>query len=247
MLYFSEESKIGYSKTNLLDKFSDYAITVEDIPYSNTFGGKSSTAMTLGEYITKMDTNDAICNGSEFPCYIFHPHSTDDQKLSSNSIISRKVFPDNEMLINSFREVDSAIYNVTHYKDARDIAINIQWTIGKQGSGAHLHLHNSAWNVLAYGLKKWILYPPSEGIVSKIQIGKFYNDIAPYTKAMYCTQQADDTIIIPEGWSHGVLNLKDSIAVAVEVKPEMWMINNRAERPHEVFSMARDISTPSFK
>ena len=33
--------------------------------------------------------------------------------------------------------------------------INAQWALGGEGTGAPVHFHNTAWNALIYGAKKW--------------------------------------------------------------------------------------------
>jgi len=41
-----------------------------------------------------------------------------------------------------------------------------QFMLGPRGSGAPPHFHNSAWNGLVYGRKRWYLFPPSEAFFS---------------------------------------------------------------------------------
>ena len=37
-----------------------------------------------------------------------------------------------------------------------------------------------------------------------------------------CIQTAGDVVIVPECWGHGVLNLQDTVATAVEVRNNLW-------------------------
>ena len=39
-----------------------------------------------------------------------------------------------------------------------------------------------------------------------------------------------DVMIIPESWGHGVLNLQESVAVATEVKANVW----RSKPPSQI-------------
>ena len=48
--------------------------------------------------------------------------------------------------------------------------INAQWALGAEGTGAPVHYHNTAWNALLYGAKKWMLYKPRDMIMSNRQI-----------------------------------------------------------------------------
>ena len=48
-----------------------------------------------------------------------------------------------------------------------------QFYLGGAGSGAPVHFHGDAWNALAYGAKRWFLFPPAEARFSRIPIGKW--------------------------------------------------------------------------
>ena len=132
-------------------------------------------------------------------------------------------------------------------KKSREMFVNAQWALGGAGTGAPVHYHNSAWNMLIYGAKKWFLYAPRNAIMSNKQIkdytesdmrrmmgrGKVHmkggeerdfntlqanHSVSP----MVCVQTAGDVMIVPEAWGHGVLNIQDSVAVATETKAAMW-------------------------
>lgn len=98
-----------------------------------------------------------------------------------------------------------------------------QFYLGPPGSGAPMHHHKSAWNFLAYGQKRWFLIPPGKHSLYSTQ------PIAEWVLALpedrgeseglgiiECTQEAGDVIFVPSDWSHGVLNTKTSIGVALE-------------------------------
>ena len=56
---------------------------------------------------------------------------------------------------------------------SRGLFVNAQWALGGAGTGAPVHYHNTAWNMLAYGAKKWYLYSPRDAIMSNRQIMDF--------------------------------------------------------------------------
>ena len=117
------------------------------------------------------------------------------------------------------------------------------WLLGPKRSGTCVHvdpLGTSAWNTLIVGKKRWILYPPhvSKSIVKGS--GLVHNDeddeavhyfsfIVPRIKRKasmmngipkykdFCcfefTQHAGETVYVPNGWWHAVLNLTDTVAV----------------------------------
>ena len=54
----------------------------------------------------------------------------------------------------------------------------------------------------------------------KGQFTKTY--VSPQVKPLTCVQTAGDVMIVPESWSHGVLNIQQSVAVATESKGSFW-------------------------
>ncbi|KAF3781067.1 F-box protein [Nymphaea thermarum] len=107
--------------------------------------------------------------------------------------------------------------------------------VGPERSGASWHVDpalTSAWNTLLSGRKRWALYPPGrvplgvtvhvneeDGDVnietpSSLQWWlEFYPLLAEHEKPLECTQLPGETIFVPSGWWHCVLNLENSVAV----------------------------------
>lgn len=107
--------------------------------------------------------------------------------------------------------------------------------IGPERSGASWHVDpalTSAWNTLLCGRKRWALYPPGKvplGVTvhvnevdgdvnietpSSLQWWlDFYPLLADEDKPIECTQLPGETIYVPSGWWHCVLNLETTIAV----------------------------------
>ena len=97
----------------------------------------------------------------------------------------------------------------------------------RSGSGIHVDpLATSAWNTLAWGRKWWVLFPPCQS--SKIVKPKKHMPddtaiswfccvlsrlIAAGVPRIEFIQQAGQTVFIPGGWHHVVINLDDTIAV----------------------------------
>ncbi|GAM26611.1 hypothetical protein SAMD00019534_097860 [Acytostelium subglobosum LB1] len=104
--------------------------------------------------------------------------------------------------------------------------------IGPPRSGAPWHIDpagTSAWNSLVSGRKRWLMYPPSInpiGVELEDIVEKFYGspgsllwllEVYPYLppdqRPIECIQNPGETIFVPGGWWHMVLNLEESIAV----------------------------------
>lgn len=107
--------------------------------------------------------------------------------------------------------------------------------IGPERSGASWHVDpalTSAWNTLLCGRKRWALYPPGrvplgvtvhvneeDGDVnietpSSLQWWlEFYPLLPSEDKPIECTQLPGETIYVPSGWWHCVLNLEPTVAV----------------------------------
>ena len=118
----------------------------------------------------------------------------------------------------------------------------LQFFLGPAGSGAPVHFHGHAVNVLAFGAKKWYLHPPPAAHYSKMPAQSFTQarrsaakqpegaskSVPPTAAAasssaeepLECTQEAGDVLFVPTLWAHGTLNLKQSIGVAYEISVE---------------------------
>lgn len=110
----------------------------------------------------------------------------------------------------------------------------VQLFIGPVLSGAPMHSHGPAVNVLLSGTKLWSITPPAREMYTNIHpwewIAKdmthssenpFYSNLtAVDRKAEPCrlVQRAGEALFAPRHWTHQVLNLEEAIGFAVEVK-----------------------------
>ncbi|KAK1287804.1 F-box protein [Acorus calamus] len=118
----------------------------------------------------------------------------------------------------------------------RDKRPPFRWLIiGPERSGASWHIDpalTSAWNTLLSGRKRWALYPPGRvpaGVTVHVNEEdgdvnidspsslQWWLDVYPlladHDKPLECTQLPGETIFVPSGWWHCVLNLETTIAV----------------------------------
>ncbi|KAL3694403.1 hypothetical protein R1sor_008054 [Riccia sorocarpa] len=109
------------------------------------------------------------------------------------------------------------------------------FVLGPPRSGANWHVDpslTSAWNSLVSGRKRWALYPPGKvppGVLLDVDEDdgsvnyegptslQWWLDVYPYLekehKPIECTQLPGETIYVPSGWWHCVLNIDASVAV----------------------------------
>ncbi|CAI7919963.1 unnamed protein product, partial [Closterium sp. NIES-53] len=107
-----------------------------------------------------------------------------------------------------------------------------RWLVaGPQRSGAGWHVDpalTSAWNTLLAGRKRWALYPPGKvppGVTLRVDDDsgdvdydgptslKVYPLLRPEDKPIEVMQRSGETIYVPSGWWHSVLNLDLTVAV----------------------------------
>ena len=103
--------------------------------------------------------------------------------------------------------------------------IHSRWLlVSAAGSGSGWHVdpwNTSAWNALLHGKKRWALYPPSvsglpAGVAGSSPHAFFHNVLPGLPEAerpLQCVLEAGETMLLPSGWWHTVLNLSPTIAI----------------------------------
>ncbi|XP_004344477.1 hypothetical protein CAOG_06856 [Capsaspora owczarzaki ATCC 30864] len=103
-----------------------------------------------------------------------------------------------------------------------------QFMFGPCLSGAPVHFHTDAWNGLIRGRKRWFVFAPGASFISKEPVLEWFRreeerqrmiqkhgEHAPAT-FLECIQEAGDLMYIPDSYGHGVINMQESLAIAVE-------------------------------
>jgi hypothetical protein len=97
-----------------------------------------------------------------------------------------------------------------------------QLIIGPPLSGAIPHFHGRAANTLLVGVKLWLVWPPAQAFFADEHVRTWHvglrnaSTIAARPPPLQFLQEAGDLVVLPEHWGHAVINLADSIAVALE-------------------------------
>jgi hypothetical protein len=216
-----------YAADALKEKYGHITVQVSDIPYAGKFGGAGKIDMTLGEYVDEVQQHRLV--GGKHPWYVFRGHPVPYMSEKEESVVKYADVPTPRLLQKAFERMNAPSARGKDGAASREIFVNAQWALGGEGTGAPVHFHNTAWNALVYGAKKWVIYPPHNMIMSNKQILDFFEtDMQDFAargvNGQSCVQVAGDVMVVPESWGHGVLNVQESVAVATEVKASLWRV-----------------------
>lgn len=231
----------GYTPTKLTADHGDLKVHVSDIPYNNKFGSNNGEDTTLSSYIAAVLNHST--SGGDHPWYVFKGNPIPQLANEEGSLVAPEMMNIPPVLYEAFRRVAQpsaeqrsmaewgrSLFFSESEDDLRQPFINMQWALGTQGSGAPVHFHNTAWNNLFYGMKRWYLFPPSHNLMGKRQVLDWIEHDLPELKQegfepFECVQHQGDVLVVPELWGHAVLNVKTSVAVATEVKNSAYRIH----------------------
>lgn len=141
-----------WTRKAMKERFGDIVFTTSAIPYGADFG-VSSKQMSLGNFIDAMPAMRQAANESAIdPYYIFDTaalQSTPFRELENDVEV-----PPPFLRSHKFEEILR--------ESGLEQGIAKQFYVGPAYSGAPPHFHTDAWNVLAFGLKRWYINMPDE-------------------------------------------------------------------------------------
>lgn len=173
-----------------------------EVPYAEAFGYKTSKPTTIKIFMAKMkklnqeQKQTAKIDQFTNPTYIFETISSTSPILKDFSLPS---------------VLDPELTNIESSK--------IQFYLGPPLSGAPVHFHRNAWNILMYGQKHWFLYPPDRAFYSKQHVWDWWKDKEGGQEddpPLECIQYPGDLMFVPDMWGHAVINIKESVGLASE-------------------------------
>ncbi|KAH9503774.1 JmjC domain-containing protein 8 [Bulinus truncatus] len=123
--------------------------------------------------------------------------------------------------------------------------------LGSSLTGVVFHKHSDTWNAVAYGKKRWFLYPttrtPPGGVYHGFTLMDWFHKVYPQLteaeKPIECVQRGGEILYLPEGMYHATLNLGDTIALAIQKKDptiESEILSYEATRLNNLMAEAPD-------
>ena len=120
-----------------------------------------------------------------------------------------------------------------------------------------MHYHRSNWNALFHGLKLWVLTPPTQSTFRAGEhaaisfeeqgwldeaLGRANGTLSrDSSERRYCLQRAGDVLLLPTGWAHATLYLRESVGVANFLNAEAH--DDLSFRAEPLFHTQRGISS----
>ena len=235
----TDEGRTRFSRSALLERFGGREVRVGRIPYPADAGAEEKR-LSLSEFVHQhLDAAPVEELGQVTPTDELHVNSARErsggaareapgQERHEGRPSPWYVFADDVLVPqgSSAEEVQRAASGLL----ADDLLQNLfhphslQLHLGQAGSGAPLHYHMTAINLLAYGHKRWRLYPPeATGFAYEPSAGIWSGrplEAPPggaTTAFLECEQRGGDLLLVPEMWGHATLNLAAvSVGAAIE-------------------------------
>lgn len=221
------------SKENFVRKYGQERVEIATIPYANTFGVSSSAHSSEIQYATMAEMANAQQTTGHSGVSIKNVHDKATKGISAD--VTTDSDEDSEYLYTFTTQLSAKLsQDIPVPSCIKDSAIDadgnlvpnsdveLQFYLGPAGSGAPMHVHGNALNTLAYGMKHWFLYPPSDAFYSTQTSVSFAAYDKRAEEALSCTQFGGDVMLVPSLWGHSTLNLKQSIGVAHEFSVESF-------------------------
>lgn len=193
----------GPEKTldELVEKFGDRQVRVGAVPYADYFG-MDIKHLTLREFVEQSVKGD---DNGKLPLYVFaKENSINAEYYDFLAGIVKEAFPVPDL----FADPDALGVSALHF------------ALGRNGSGAPMHIHSDALNYVVTGSKRWFILPPQDAIYSRKHISDWVRNDLENTplKPLECVQNAGDAIYVPFDWAHAVINQGDfTFAYALEL------------------------------
>lgn len=209
------------TRERMLEHYGDVQFKVSEIYSAFHTGGKPlKVELPLRLYVEVVEAT-----GADFPFYIFERDLEGPRAPLLEDYAPPPYFRDD-------------LYDTTEYTRAF-FPLYRYMVIGVERTGSNIHVDpscTSAWNTLLCGLKRWCLFPPGNSLEYQQRIGaagasmgssgaapaNWWLDVLPGLRAegadgelgmVECVQRPGETIYVPHGWWHCVLNIGFTVAI----------------------------------
>ena len=207
----------AFGKAALLERLGETVWEVGEIPYEARYQVNGSEPMTLRAFVEKhldgcsataaTDADTAANADTTVDCaprYVFDVHFwRGDVQVSVKKL---------------------KLVSLPSWATAarvRPASHGVQFFLGPANSGAPMHFHGAAYNLLVHGRKRWLLTPPGHSTFSMLPARKWLSTRLPQLRArnasvFECEQHAGDMLVLPDLWGHLTINMETSVGVAQE-------------------------------
>ena len=190
----------------VLQKMSDAADNVSDIPFGDAFREKdASHQMKLKDYVAAVQS-DKLPNRKSY--WFFQYDDDTEGETPKNNHASA--------LHKSLYSVRSKIFDLLGISESHKTVERTQHILGPQYSGSPQHTHARALNFVFGGAKLWSLSPTRDGLWSNKAWAET-SERAPSWKdspegarpsvSTQCVQRAGDIMFVPDDYPHATVNL----------------------------------------
>ncbi|KAL3797494.1 hypothetical protein HJC23_009858 [Cyclotella cryptica] len=236
---FSGEGSGGWTFANLVSRFGDVMFRFSD---------QHGEMMSLGTYAKYIINPEGLSDDS--PLGIYDSEFGDDEVTSV--LLSEYSVP-TCFSQDLFELVDLGENGPTEMSEQEQVKIPrppYRWIlIGPERSGTGMHvdpLWTNAWVTVLQGLKRWLLFPPDTPhdmigmsqdkpqIPSSVWFHDFYDKVTSSSwpkcyQPVEVLQHAGETVFVPAGWPHLVLNLALTVAVTHNYASEFGPFSRMCE------------------
>eukprot|EP00808_Paulinella_micropora_P014173 g12304.t1 len=214
------------AKLNYVREFlGDATFTQVSVPYAEKYGRKTRRETKVGDFLstcmnpdtTKRPNRTCSKDGNGYyQDYIFEVPKRDSK---ANDAI-RDIFVENLVEFVDFS------YDAKRTGEGSYLGCP-QFFSGPNNSGAQMHTHIMAHNMLYEGQKFWWFLTPLLSFTSNIHAIIWRDHLVQEQEGILtCTQHAGDIMFVPTHWGHGIVNQADSMGFACEFEWTPWYTDN---------------------
>ena len=224
--------RAAWTRQKLRSELGHLRFVPASVPYARSFAMAAGEATSLRRFVSGIFDADKgteqhkANNESSAPLYIF------ERAIEKGD--GRAALPARPLPLTMPQGKVLAAARLPRMPPPLDMPVPVrpqpaQFYLGAAGSGAPLHYHGDAYNVLAHGRKRWYLFPPDAAnysiVPASVWAAQTLPDLCkrceqgrapPWKCPLTLTQEAGDILFVPRDWAHAVVNLQPSVGYAVE-------------------------------